>query len=25
VRFHVTRHLGLLDAVEDLILEEVSG
>ena len=25
VRFHITRHLGVLDAVEDLILEEVSG
>jgi sirohydrochlorin cobaltochelatase len=25
VRFHVTRHLGILDAVEDLILQEVAG
>ena len=25
VRFHVTRHLGILDAVEDLILKEVAG
>jgi sirohydrochlorin cobaltochelatase len=25
VRFHVTRHLGILDAVEDLILGEVTG
>jgi sirohydrochlorin cobaltochelatase len=25
VRFHITRHLGILDAVEDLILQEVSG
>lgn len=25
VRFHVTRHLGILDAVEDLILQEVSS
>jgi sirohydrochlorin cobaltochelatase len=25
VRFHITRHLGVLDAVEDLILGEVSG
>jgi sirohydrochlorin cobaltochelatase len=25
VRFHVTRHLGILDAVEDLILAEVTG
>ena len=25
VRFHITRHLGILDAVEDLILEEVAG
>jgi sirohydrochlorin ferrochelatase len=25
VRFHITRHLGILDAVEDLILEEVSS
>jgi sirohydrochlorin ferrochelatase len=25
VRFHVTRHLGILDAVEDLILQEVAA
>jgi sirohydrochlorin ferrochelatase len=25
VRFHITRHLGILDAVEDLILGEVAG
>jgi len=25
VQFHITRHLGILDAVEDLILGEVSG
>jgi len=25
VRFHITRHLGILDAVEDLILGEVTG
>jgi sirohydrochlorin ferrochelatase len=25
VRFHITRHLGILDAVEDLILQEVIG
>ena len=25
VRFHITRHLGILDAVEDLILQEVAG
>jgi len=25
VRFHVTRHLGILNAVEDLILQEVAG
>lgn len=25
VRFHITRHLGILDAVEDLILGEVFG
>ncbi|MDT8379611.1 MAG: CbiX/SirB N-terminal domain-containing protein [Desulfotignum sp.] len=25
VRFHITRHLGILDAVEDLILQEVTG
>ncbi|MCF8074883.1 MAG: CbiX/SirB N-terminal domain-containing protein [Desulfotignum sp.] len=25
VRFHITRHQGVLDAVEDLILGEVSG
>jgi len=25
VRFFITRHLGILDAVEDLILGEVSG
>ena len=25
VQFHITRHLGILDAVEDLILGEVTG
>lgn len=25
VRFHITRHLGVLDAIEDLILGEVTG
>jgi sirohydrochlorin cobaltochelatase len=25
VRFHITRHLGILDAVKDLILQEVAG
>lgn len=25
VRFHITRHLGVLDAVEDLVLGEVTG
>jgi sirohydrochlorin ferrochelatase len=25
VQFHVTRHLGILDAIEDLILKEVTG
>ncbi len=25
VRFHITRHLGILDAVENLILQEVAG
>ncbi len=25
VQFHITRHLGILDAIEDLILKEVTG
>ena len=25
VQFHITRHLGILPAVEDLILGEVAG
>ncbi len=25
VRFHITRHLGILDAIENLILKEVAG